>query len=77
MGIRDWPAGALVAVCLAWPLVLTALLWGPTLVQAWKARAQGDTLFIVAHLNWWIAFAVMALGPPLALTLIWYRDRGT
>jgi hypothetical protein len=77
MSLRDWSPRTVLAIWLVWPAVLTGLLWGPTFAEIWKARGQGDQIFVVAHTSWWIAFAALLVGPPLVLTVLWYRARST
>ena len=75
MALRDWSGSLLGAITVAWALLLTALFWGGTLRELWLAKAEGTTVFVVAHAFGWILYFALLIGPPALLTLAWWRAR--
>lgn len=77
MSVREWSGVTVAFVGLVWLVAVTGLLWGEALVFAWRARGSTDPVFLVAHPSAWLLYALLAITPPLVLTLHWYRSKGT
>jgi hypothetical protein len=76
MSLREWSGGLLGVITVGWALLLTALFWGDTLRELWRAKAEDTTVFVVVHAFVWILYFVLLIGPPALLTLAWWRARG-